>query len=157
MSSPGSGSDAVRPCSSVSQDVLCCSSVFLDLVSSPWLWTKVLPLVLLYPTCASFYEHLATFSHSCLGFHTLPRCGTLVSFGVISEGFGSPGTLLFLHSEFNLCSCGAAHQGLGEFSSEERPLPTSHSRLSLFLLRMNFQDIKESLHLHGSKWEMCVK
>lgn len=48
-------------------------------------------------------------------------------------------------------------QGLGEFSSEECPLSTSYSRLSFFLLHMNFQDVKESLHLHGSKWEMYVK
>lgn len=34
MSSPGSGSDAVRPCFSVSRGVLCCSSMFLDLISS---------------------------------------------------------------------------------------------------------------------------
>lgn len=57
-----------------------------------------------------------------------------------------------------------------QLCSEECPLPTSHSRLSFFLLHVNFQDVKgffllhvnfqdvkESLHLHRSKWEMYVK
>lgn len=148
MSSPGRGSDAARPCSSVSWDVLCCSLASSHPRQRSCHWF----------CCTQFLQACRSTSHyfptHVWAFSSM--WGTCELWGHF-RGVWIPWAILYLHGKLSICSCGAAQQGLGEFSSEECPLPTSHSRLSFFLLHVNFQDVKESLHLHRSKWEMYVK
>lgn len=88
MSSPGSGSDAVRPCSSVSQGVLCCSSC--SLISShphgsrqrSCHWFCCIP---------NFCKLLgATFFHSGLSFRVLPQCEDTCEFWGYFRGVWIP-------------------------------------------------------------------